>query len=141
MGAPGEPTAGASKGLLLLPTPVPGIGQLLPFVCPIGQRKSGHRAGQTLSFAELAIRPRLDLHAKSARLGNAENYRVCRSQTADVAQVPVRQETAVFPAEIERNSPAKTASLTAFFSGNFNVFHGTTEQEPNQNQWLAKGRR
>jgi hypothetical protein len=58
-------------------------------------------------------------------VGNAANYRVCRSQAADVAQVPVRQETAVFPAEIARNSPAKTASLTAFFSGNFNVFHGT----------------
>jgi hypothetical protein len=64
-------------------------------------------------------------------VGNAENYRVCRSQPADFAQVPVRQGTAVFSAEIARNSLAKTASLTVFFSGNFNVFHGT---EPTKNQ-------
>jgi hypothetical protein len=58
-------------------------------------------------------------------VGNTENYRVCRSQPADFAKVPVRQETAVFSAEIAHNSLAKTASLTVFFSGNFNVFHGT----------------
>jgi hypothetical protein len=47
------------------------------------------------------------------------------SQPADFTQVPVRQETAVFFAEIARNAIAKTASLTALFSGNFTVFHGT----------------
>jgi hypothetical protein len=55
-------------------------------------------------------------------VGNTENYRVCRSQPADFAQVPVRQGTAVFSAEIARNSLAKTASLTGIFLGKFQRF-------------------
>lgn len=50
---------------------------------------------------------------------------MCRSQPAGFAQVLVRQETAASSAEIARNFRAKSASLTLFFSGNFNVFHGT----------------
>jgi hypothetical protein len=75
-------------------------------------------------------------------VGNTENYRVCRSQSADFAQVPVRQGTAVFSAEIARNSLAKTASLTVFFSGNFNVFHGTgTDQKSMTCQAEMRGAR
>jgi hypothetical protein len=33
-------------------------------------------------------------------VGNSENYRVCRSQPADFAQVPVRRESADFSAEV-----------------------------------------
>jgi len=58
-------------------------------------------------------------------VGNPENYRVCRSQPADFAQVPVRRESADSSAEVAGNPFTKAASLTGFFSGNFNAFHGT----------------
>jgi hypothetical protein len=64
--------------------------------------------------------------APKVPVGIAENFRVCRSQAADFARVPVRQEKTVFPVgESRAILNLKTASLAVFFWENPNVFHGT----------------